>query len=291
VPADLLKTVFLPLGLIFIMFGMGMGLVPGDFRRVMLSPKASLLGVVLQVLVLPAIAFALAWLLRLPGDLAAGLMLVAACPGGPTSNVISHLSRGDTALSVTLTAVSSLITVFTIPWVAGFSMVHFMGDQAVIQLPFWKTLAQLMVVTVLPILLGMAVHAKLPQFSRRMASTVNLFSLVFLGLVILATVLKEADLGRQIAAVGPAVIALNVLGMALGFGGSAWLRLPRPQRVTISIEVGIQNATLALAIALGILESPRLAIPAVVYGLFMFASGAAMIVRFGRKEAELRTAG
>jgi len=291
VPADLLKTVLLPLGLIFIMFGMGMGLVPVDFRRVLLSPKATLLGVGLQLLALPAIAFALAWLFRLPGDLAAGLMLVAACPGGPTSNVITHLARGDTALSVTLTALSSLITVVTIPWVAGLSMVHFMGDQAVIQLPFWKTLAQLMVVTVLPILLGMAVHAKLPRFSRRMASPVNLFSLVFLGLVILATILSEADLGRQIVSVGPAVIALNVLGMAVGFGGSALFRLPHPQRVTISTEVGIQNATLALAIALGILESPRLAIPAVVYGLFMFVSGGAMIVRFGRKGAEPRTAG
>lgn len=283
-PADLLKTIFLPLGLIFIMFGMGLGLRPADFRRVIFSPKAKLLGLSLQLLALPALAFALASAFRLPGDLAVGLMLVAACPGGPTSNIISHLSRGDTALSVSLTAVSSVITVFTIPLVAAFSMAHFLADEAAVHLPFWKSLAQLMAVTVVPIVTGMWVHARRPGFSRRMASPVNLFSLVFLGLVIVAAVLREPDLAAQIAAVGPAVVSLNLFGMALGFGAAAFFRLPRPQRVSISVEVGIQNATLALAIALGILDSPRLAIPAVVYGLFMFVSGAAMIVCFGRKQ-------
>jgi BASS family bile acid:Na+ symporter len=104
VPEDLLKTVLLPVGLIFVMFGMGLGLRPEDFVRVVAAPKAKLLGLALQLLALPAIAFALASVFRLPGDLAAGLMLVAACPGGPTSNIITLLSRGDTALSVSLTA-------------------------------------------------------------------------------------------------------------------------------------------------------------------------------------------
>lgn len=282
-PADFLKTVFLPLGLMFIMFGMGLGLRPTDFSRVVFSPKAKLLGLVLQLITLPALAFALASAFRLPGDLAVGLMLVAACPGGPTSNVISHLSRGDTALSVTLTAVSSLVTVFTIPLVIALSMTHFLEGEAVVRLPFWKSLAQLMAVTVVPIVAGMVVHAKRPLFSRRMASPVNLFALVFLGLVIVAAVMQEPELAEQIAAVGPAVVSLNLAGMAVGFGVAAFFRLSRPQRVSITVEVGIQNATLALAIALGILDSPRLAIPAVVYGLFMFVSGAAMIVCFGRK--------
>jgi len=282
VPADLLKTVLLPLGLVFIMFGMGLGLTPADFKRVIFSPKAKLLGLFLQLLALPALAFGLACLFRLPGDLATGLMLVAACPGGPTSNIISHLSRGDTALSVSLTAVSSVVTVFTIPLVIGFSMSYFMAGEAAVQLPFWKTLAQLMAVTVAPILLGMWTHAKFRRFSQRMASPVNYFSMAFLGLLILAAVLREADLGKQIAAVGPVVVCLNIGGMLLGFGAAAFLRLSRPQRISISIEVGIQNATLALAIALGLLESSRLAIPAVVYGLFMFASGGAMILICGR---------
>lgn len=288
-PPDFLKSVFLPLGLIFIMFGMGLGLTPADFKRVILSPKAKLLGLTLQLLALPAIAFSLALLFKLPGDLATGLILVAACPGGPTSNIISHLSRGDTALSVTLTAFSSIITVVSIPIVVGLAMDRFMGDAAVIQLPFGKTLIQLFAVTIAPILLGMWANAKRPQLSQRLARPVNRFSIVFLALIILAAVLREKDLATQIRAVGPAVIALNLAGMALAFAAAALFRLPRPQRVTISIEVGIQNATLALAIALGILESPRLAIPAVVYGLFMFATGAAMIAIFGKLRARPAT--
>jgi bile acid:Na+ symporter, BASS family len=280
---DLLKTVFLPVALILIMFGMGMSLTVGDFKRVVLSPKAKLLGLGCQLLVLPVLAFGLAVLFRLPGELAVGLMLLAACPGGPTSNIISHLSRGDTALSVTLTAVSSFITVFTIPLVVGFAMAYFMAGEAAISLPFGKTLVQLVVVTILPISLGMWVHAARPSFSRSMGRPVNVISILFLGLIIVAAVIREKDLGAQFAAAGPAAIALNVCGMALGFAAAALFRLATAQRIAISIEVGIQNGTLALAIALGLLDSSRIAIPAVVYSLFMFVTGAVMILRFGRR--------
>jgi bile acid:Na+ symporter, BASS family len=280
---DLLKTVFLPVALILIMFGMGMSLTVGDFKRVVLSPKAKLLGLGCQLLVLPVLAFGLAVLFRLPGELAVGLMLLAACPGGPTSNIISHLSRGDTALSVTLTAVSSFITVFTIPLVVGFAMAYFMAGEAAISLPFGKTLVQLVVVTILPISLGMRVHAARPSFSRSMGRPVNVISILFLGLIIVAAVIREKDLGAQFAAAGPAAIALNVCGMALGFAAAALFRLATAQRIAISIEVGIQNGTLALAIALGLLDSSRIAIPAVVYSLFMFVTGAVMILRFGRR--------
>jgi len=285
-PPDLLKTLFLPLALVFIMFGMGLSLTLADFKRVVLAPKAKLLGLACQLLALPALAFALAWLFRLPGDLAVGLMILAACPGGPTSNIVSHLSRGDTALSVTLTAVSSVITVFTIPLIVGFSLGHFLDADQAVALPFWKTVAQLLVVTVIPIAGGMWVHALRPAFSQRMASPVNLVSLLFLALVILAAVLREDDLGRQFVLAGPAAATLNLLGMALGFGAAALFGLARPQRIAISAEVGIQNGTLALAIALGLLDSSRIAMPAVVYSLLMFASGAFLILRFGRRRAE-----
>jgi bile acid:Na+ symporter, BASS family len=282
-PPDLLKTVLLPLALILIMFGMGMSLTPADFKQVLLKPKAKLLGLTCQLLLLPLLAFALAYAFRLPGELATGLLLLAACPGGPTSNIITHLSKGDTALSVTLTAISSVITVFTIPIVVGFAMDHFMGSQATIHLPFGKTLIQLMAVTLVPISLGMTLHAARPSLTQRMGRPVNLLSLAFLALIILAAVLKEKDLAAQIAAAGPATVALNLSAMALGFAAAALFKLPTSQRSTIAIEVGIQNGTLALAIALGMLESSRIAIPAVVYSLFMFVSGAAMILKFGRR--------
>lgn len=280
--SDLLKSLLLPAALVFIMFGMGMSLTPGDFKRVIVSPKAKLIGLFCQLLVLPLLAFGIALALRLPGDLAVGLMLVAACPGGPTSNIISHLSRGDTALSVSLTAVSSMITVFTIPLIVGASIRYFLGETASLVLPFWKTVAQLLVVTIIPILLGMWANASLPSWCRRMESPFNLISIGFLILVIGLAVAREQDLGKQFLLAGPAAAILNIASMILGFGAATWFRLARPQRITISIEVGIQNGTLALAIALGMLESSRIAMPAVVYSLIMFASGAAMILKFGK---------
>lgn len=287
-PADLIKSVLLPAALILLMVGMGMSLTTADFKRVLLSPKATLVGVLMQIVGLPVLAFALIYALRLPNELAVGLMLVAACPGGPTSNIITHLSKGDTALSVTLTAISSIITVFTIPLVVGASMVHFLQGEASVPLPFVKTLLQLITVAILPIVIGMGIFRFFPKFSQRMAKPINVMSLLFLILIIVLAILKEKNLGEQIAAAGPAVVALNLSGMVLGFLVAAWFKLPTAQRITISIEIGIQNGTLALAIALGLLGSARLAVPAVVYSLFMFISGAMMIWIFGFRKTTTR---
>ena len=280
---EILKQIALPLALFAVLFGMGLSLVPEDFRRVFRHPKAKLVGLACQLLLLPAVAFALALLFRLPGELAVGLMLLAACPGGATSNVITHLSKGDTALSVTLTAISSTVCVFTIPWIVGWSMQWFMGGSAAVQLPFWKTLGQLTMVTILPIACGMAVRAARPALAQRLERPAGIFALVILALIILAAVAREKDLAHQFAVAGPAAISLNILTMVLGFAAGWWFALPLSQRITISIEAGIQNGTLALAIALGLLESSSIAMPAVVYSLFMFLSGAMMIAIFGRR--------
>lgn len=281
-PEDIFKSVLLPLALILVLFGMGMSLTIADFKRVILSPLASAVGLGCQLVLLPLVAFALTMILGLRGETAVGLLLLAACPGGPTSNLISHLSKGDGALSVTLTAVSSVIAVLTIPWIVGMSMTHFLGVGAEIQLPFWKTLIQLFVVTILPIGLGMIVRGANPAFANRMARPANVVSLVFLAVVILIAVLREKDLAGQFRLAGPGAVSLNLLTMALGFYAAKLFRLPRPQQVTIAIEAGIQNGTLALAIALGLLSNPNIAMPAVIYSLFMFVSGGFMILCFGR---------
>ena len=285
VTSELLKHIALPLALFAVLFGMGLSLVPADFRRVVLQPKAKLIGLGCQLLLLPAVAFLLALIFQLPGDLAVGLMVLAACPGGATSNVITHLSKGDTALSVTLTAVSSMACVFTIPWIVGWSMDWFLGSGAAVALPFWKTLAQLAFVTILPILCGMALRHARPALALRLERPANIFALVFLALIIAGAVAREKDLAHQFAVAGPAAITLNLVMMLLGFGIGKLAGLPRPQRVTIAIETGIQNGTLALAITLGLLESARIAMPAVVYSLFMFLSGAIMITWFGRRRS------
>jgi len=280
---EVLKQAALPLALFTVLFGMGLSLVPEDFRRVFRHPKAKLVGLACQLAVLPAAAFALALLFRLPGEVAVGLMVLASCPGGATSNVVTHLSRGDTALSVTLTAASSMACVFTIPWIVGWSMDFFLGGSAAVQLPFWKTLLQLALVTILPIACGMAVRAVRPALAQRLEKPAGIFALAFLALIIAAAVASEENLAHQFAVAGPAAIALNLVAMSLAFAAGWAFRLPKPQRITISIEAGIQNGTLALAIALGLLGSPAIAMPAVVYSLFMFVSGGAMIALFGRR--------
>ena len=282
---EVLKQVALPVALFAVLFGMGLSLVPEDFRRVLRHPKAKLVGLTCQLVMLPVIAFALALLFRLPGELAVGLMVLAACPGGATSNVITHLSKGDTALSVTLTAISSIVCVFTIPWIVGWSMEWFMGGSAAVQLPFWKTLGQLTAVTILPIVCGMALRGARPTLAQRLERPAAVFALVFLALIIAAAVAREKDLAHQFAVAGPAAITLNILTMALGFAAGWAFGLPKSQRITISIEAGIQNGTLALAISLGLLESAQIAMPSVVYSLFMFVTGALMIALFGKRGA------
>ena len=282
---EVLKQVALPVALFAVLFGMGLSLVPEDFRRVLRHPKAKLVGLTCQLVMLPVIAFALALLFRLPGELAVGLMVLAACPGGATSNVITHLSKGDTALSVTLTAISSIVCVFTIPWIVGWSMEWFMGGSAAVQLPFWKTLGQLTAVTILPIVCGMALRGARPTLAQRLERPAAVFALFFLALIIAAAVAREKDLAHQFAVAGPAAITLNILTMALGFAAGWAFGLPKSQRITISIEAGIQNGTLALAISLGLLESAQIAMPSVVYSLFMFVTGALMIALFGKRGA------
>lgn len=284
--AEILKQIALPLALFAVLFGMGLSLVPADFRRVVLYPKAKIVGLACQLVLLPVVAFVLSLLFRLPGELAVGLMVLAACPGGATSNVITHLAKGDTALSVTLTAISSVVCVFTIPWIVAWSMDWFLDGAAAVQLPFWTTLGQLALVTVLPIVCGMTVRHLFPRMARSLERPAGVFSLLFLAVIIAAAVAREKDLAHQFAAAGPAAITLNILMMLLGYGAGCLAGLPRSQRITISIETGIQNGTLALGITLGLLESARIAMPAVVYSIFMFASGALMIACFGRRRTD-----
>jgi bile acid:Na+ symporter, BASS family len=280
----MIKTVALPLALILIMTGMGMTLTTADFKRVLKKPRATFLGLANQLLLLPLVAFGLCKAFGLHAELAVGLILIASCPGGATSNMISHLSKGDTALSVSLTALSSLITTLTIPIYLGFAIGHFMETDASVGLPFGKTVIQLVIVSVIPILLGMILHAKCPKLTKKLEKPVNIFSIVFLALIVIIAIMQEENLATQFRVAGLAALSLNVLTMLMGFGLAALAGLGLRQRITLAIESGIQNGTLALGIALGILENVHIAMPAVVYSLMMFVSGGLMIAIFGTRK-------
>lgn len=280
----MIKQIALPLALILIMTGMGMTLSTADFKRVFKKPLATFLGLANQLLLLPLVAFGLCKLFGLQAELAVGLILIASCPGGATSNMISHLSKGDTALSVSLTALSSLITTLTIPIYLGFAIGYFMETDTSVSLPFGKTVIQLMIVSVIPIMLGMILHAKCPNLTKKLEKPVNIFSMIFLALIVIIAILQEENLATQFRAAGPSALSLNMLTMLIGFGLAALAGLGLRQRITLAIESGIQNGTLALGIALGLLENVHIAMPSVVYSLMMFVTGGMMIAIFGSRK-------
>ena len=271
--SNFLTTVFLPLALFITMLGMGLGLTLDDFKRVLVEPKAVIIGLIAQLIMLPLVGFLLASIFSLAPELAVGVTIIAACPGGSTSNMITYLVKGNVALSITLTAVSSLITVFTIPLLINFSMENFMGEGVALQLPFGKTVLQIAVITLIPISIGMLLHLYTPKFAMTVEKGVKWLSLFLLGLIIVGLLLKERDnVVSFFLQVGGVTLTLNILTMALGYGISTLSNLDKPTSKAITVEVGIQNGTLAIAIAStpALLNMPTMAIPAAIYSLLMF---------------------
>ena len=276
--SSILVTIFLPLALFIIMLGMGLGLTLADFKRVFIYPKAVALGLIAQLIILPLVGFGLASIFPLTSELAVGLMILAVCPGGPTSNLVTYLARGNVALSITLTASSSLITVFTIPLVLNLSMQHFMGEGTAIQLPFLKTVIQIAVITLIPVTIGMLLHHYVPQVAANLEKSVKWLSLFFLGLIIVGLLVQErANVMTFFLQVGWVTLTLNAVTMALGYGIGTLARLGHRTVTAIAVEVGIQNGTLAITIASApaMLGRPTMAIPAAIYSLLMFATAGA----------------
>lgn len=276
--SSFLTAIFLPLALFIIMLGMGLGLTLADFKRILVEPKAVILGLVAQLIMLPVVGFLLASLFPLTPELAVGVIILAACPGGPTSNLVTYLARGNVALSITLTAISSLITVFTIPLVVNLSMGIFMGEETALQLSFLTTVLQIAVITLVPVSLGMVLHRYAPRFAATVEKWVKWLSLFFLALIIVGLLLRErANVASFFVQVGGITLTLVVSTMALGYAIAILAQLDQRSATAITVEVGIQNGTLAIAIASAptFLNSPSMAIPAAIYSLLMFVvSGA-----------------
>lgn len=280
---SILTSVFLPLALAFIMLGMGLTLTRKDFKNIVIYPKAIILGLFTQIILLPIIGFILIQFFGLNGTMAVGLMILAACPGGPTSNLITHLSRGDTALSISLTAVSSVITVVTIPLIVNYS-IQFFGEEGSITLPVGQTIVQIMGVTIIPVSIGMFLKNKFPALSLKADKPVRYASAVFFILIILAAILKEREsLPAFFAEAGPVTLILNILTLLIGYYLAKAFFLPRAQQVSIAIESGIQNGTLGIMIAATLLKNSEMTIPIAIYSLLMFLTAAVVIFLSNRK--------
>lgn len=274
--ADLLTKVILPASLFLIMFGIGLSLRVADFKGVVKYPKALMIGLTGQMILLPLVAFVIAIGFQLPPEIAVGLIIIALAPGGATSNMFTYLTRGDVSLSISLTAIVSLITPFTIPLVTALSMTYFMGSNTEFQLPIVKTIIQLLVITLIPVTLGMFTLSRWPTAAAKVETVVKWFSIFFLFLIIALIVLKNADnMASFFAQAGLATLVLNLVVLALGYQLAKWGKLSHPQSICIGYEVGIQNGTLALVVAGTLIGNAAMMIPAVTYSLLMFASGAA----------------
>ena len=266
---SVLISVGLPIALAIIMFGLGLSLEVGDFRRVARTPRAVVVALGLQVLVLPVIAFGLVVAFDLDPLLAVGVMLLAASPGGTTANLFSHLFRGDVALNITLTAINSVLAAVTIPLVTNLAIGYFDTDGDLgLQ---WSKVVQVIAIVLVPVAVGMLVRRWSREFAARADKPVRVFSIVVLVAVAVGALLGEREnLGDYLRQVGLVTGLLCVLSLSLGYAGARLARLEQPQAVASSMEVGIHNTTVALTIALSVLDSTEVAIPAAVYSILMY---------------------
>lgn len=255
-----------------------MGLTLNDFKRVTLESKSVILGLIAQLVLLPMVGFLVALVFPLTPELAVGLVILTACPGGATSNMITYLVKGNVALSITLTAISSLVTVFTIPLLVNLAMQNFMGEETALQFSLSETTLKIAVITIIPVASGMTLNCYAPGFASKVEKLAKWLSLFFLALIIFGILLVErANLATYIYQVGWAVLVLNVSTMALGYGIATIAKLPQYSVRAIAVEVGIQNGTLAIAVASAptFLNNSTMAIPAGIYSLLMYFTSAA----------------
>ncbi|MDT3439477.1 MULTISPECIES: bile acid:sodium symporter family protein [unclassified Pseudofrankia] len=266
----------LPFALGIVMLGLGLGLTVDDFRRVGRHPKAVGVALLCQVVLLPAICFGLALAFRLPPELAVGLILVAASPGGPTANLYSHLFGGNVALNITLTATNSVLVVVTLPIVVNLSAEYFLADEAAIGLRFDKML-QVFTIVLVPVAIGMLVRARAPKMAQRLNRPVQVLSVVVLVGVIFAVLFGQREnLADYFLSVGLAVLVFNIVSLLIGYGVPRLADVDHRAAIAAGFEVGIHNTALALTVALSpaLLNSAEMAIPSVVYGIVMFFTAA-----------------
>ena len=283
---SIIGQIFLPISLAIIMFGMGLSLVTDDFVRLFAYPKAVLVGLCNQLLFLPLIGFAIIVLFDLNPTMAIGVMILSLCPGGPTSNLISQVSRGNIGLSVTLTALASLITVFTIPILLSKAIAYFTGDtDVVIQLPILETMLQILVITVIPISIGMMIRKRREAFALRMEKPMRTASTVLFVIIFLIIIIANKDnLTQAMKEVGLPTLLLNLSTMGLGFVSAKLFGITGKSQISITIESGIQNGTLAFVIATTMLNNFEMGLPTGAYSIWMFITGGFLMWRLGNKE-------
>ncbi|MCV0395338.1 MAG: bile acid:sodium symporter family protein [Rhizobiaceae bacterium] len=271
---DSLITIFLPLALAVIMFSLGLGLTVADFARVAGRPKAFGVGAASQLVLIPLVAYAMAILFRLPPDLAVGIMILSLCPGGVTSNVLTKYGRGDLALSISLTGVISLVAVVTVPFLVRAFAGHFMGLDAP-PVNVTSLAVAMFLITAVPVAIGVTLRHRVPAFALGIEPFVEKLALALFVIVVAGALAANWSLFvANLATLGPALVALNVILLAAGLALARLFSLTRDEATAIAIETGIQNATLGITVGSLIVERaaalPPFSLPSGVYGITMY---------------------
>jgi bile acid:Na+ symporter, BASS family len=277
-------TALLPLALFVIMTGLGLSLTVADFKRVMVYPRGVFIGLGNLLLMSPLLAFLAAVAYQLPPELAVGMLLLGAAPGGTTANLLTHLARGDTALSVTMTAVSSLAAVVTTPIVLALATAHFLGTQTEAQLDMVRIVLRVLTITVVPLSIGMALRAYAPAFAAQAEPWVKRAALGFFAIVVAGAMYEARNeaLGMLLA-VGAATLTLNLAAMGLSWFIARRAKLDLRQSTAIAIELGVHNTTLTMAV--GAMIAPVYMIPGAVYGIQMLFTAGAFVWFIQRRNA------
>jgi BASS family bile acid:Na+ symporter len=277
--------IVLPAAIVVVMFALGTTLTLDDVRRVLGSPRAFLLGSLLHVVLLPGIAFALGTSLALPPKIAAGLVLIASCPANSVSNLFTHFARGDTMLSVCLTAATSLLSVATLPRLANLALRAFPSGPQHVELPVAKTSLAVFAIATLPVIGGMLLRAKRPALAHRVERHMNRLGLTVIAVILAMAVWSERDsVPPALAQAGPLSLVLNACAVLSAWALAALAGIAWPQRIAVGLECGLQNFAMAAFVALTLLGDAQLLLPAIAYGLTMWLS-ASVVVWIGRGRA------
>ena len=278
--------VVLPLALAFIMLALGLGLTVEDFARVARRPRDFAVGALSQIVVLPAVAFILASIWPMAPELALGLMIIAAAPGGVTSNILTAFARGDVALSISLTAVISLLSVITIPLIVVFSYGQFIGEQAGQDISVVGTAIGVFLIVAVPVLIGLSIRRFAESFALRAEPAARGVSAVLFVLVLAGAIVQErSNIVPYFAQAGLVTLVLNLLMMAIAYLLARMFATGPRQRIAIAIECGLQNGTLAIAVAVLLFGGGLATVPAATYSLTMFATALIYIAVLRRSSA------
>ncbi|MBJ9955667.1 bile acid:sodium symporter family protein [Acinetobacter courvalinii] len=279
-----LITLFLPIALAIVMAGLGLELTLKDFARVTKHPKAVIIALFCQLVLLVGIAFLICKLLVLPPLLAVGLMLLAASPGGSTANLFSYLYKGDIALNISLTAINALVAALFLPFIVNFSILHFMNEGQQLGLQFSKIL-QVFLIILVPVAIGMLVRHFAPHMAEKLNRPVRIFAIIFLLIIIAGAIFTEREnLLAYLGQIGFATALFCAISLAVGYFVPRLFGISSYQARACAFEIGIHNSTLAMTIALTVMASTTIAMPAAVYSIFMYIFATIfgiLITRFG----------